>query len=66
MTRQNILITGSVFNDLDKDRIKDSTEAGLSGWRVFIDKDNDGIQDGFNVDNVFVQLAGANHQWAIP
>jgi uncharacterized protein (DUF2141 family) len=42
---QNILITGSVFNDLDKDKVKDSTEKGLGSWRVYIDKDNDGVFD---------------------
>lgn len=42
---QKILISGSVFNDADGDRVKDSTEAKLSGWRVFIDADGDGIYD---------------------
>jgi hypothetical protein len=42
---QNVLITGSVFNDVDKDKIKDTTEKGLGSWRVYIDKDNDGIFD---------------------
>lgn len=42
---QNVLITGSVFKDLDKDKTKDANEGGLSSWRVFIDKDNDGIFD---------------------
>jgi uncharacterized delta-60 repeat protein len=42
---QKVLISGSVFNDLDGDRIKDSAEAKLSGWRVFIDADSDGVFD---------------------
>ncbi|HEY0009958.1 MAG TPA: SdrD B-like domain-containing protein, partial [Tepidisphaeraceae bacterium] len=40
---QKVLISGSVFRDTDGDRIKDSGEAGLSGWRVFIDANNDGV-----------------------
>jgi VCBS repeat-containing protein len=39
---QNVLIAGNVFNDLDGDKIKDTGETGLSGWRVFVDADNDG------------------------
>jgi hypothetical protein len=42
---QKILISGTVFNDLDGDKIKDAGERGLAGWRVFIDKDLDGIFD---------------------
>ena len=42
---QKVLISGTVFNDANGDKIKNSTEKGLSGWRVFIDKDNDGIFD---------------------
>lgn len=42
---QNVLISGTVFNDADRDGVKDSGEAGLSGWRVFIDRDNDGRLD---------------------
>ena len=42
---QKILISGTVFNDLDGDKIKDSGEVGLSGWKVFIDSDSDGVWD---------------------
>jgi hypothetical protein len=42
---QKILISGTVFNDLDGDRVKDLGEAGLSGWKVFIDSDGDGVWD---------------------
>jgi uncharacterized protein (DUF2141 family) len=38
-------ITGSVFNDLDGDGVKDSNESGLSGRTVYIDLDNDSILD---------------------
>jgi hypothetical protein len=55
---QNILISGSVFNDLDKDKVKDSTEKGLSAWRVFIDKDNDGVFDS-GESSVLTSSSGA-------
>jgi len=40
-----VLITGRAWVDSDKDNIKDSTEAVLAGWTVFIDKDKDGVFD---------------------
>jgi SdrD B-like protein/carbohydrate binding protein with CBM6 domain len=42
---RNVLISGAVFNDLDADKTRDSNESGLSGWRVFIDTDKDGVLD---------------------
>jgi hypothetical protein len=42
---QKILITGNVFNDANGDKLKNATEKGLRAWRVFIDKDKDGIFD---------------------
>ena len=42
---QRVLISGTVFNDLNANGKKDSGEAGLSVWRVFIDSDNDGTWD---------------------
>jgi protocatechuate 3,4-dioxygenase beta subunit len=39
---QRVLITGTVFNDANANKIKDSTETGLSGWRVYFDMNNDG------------------------
>jgi protocatechuate 3,4-dioxygenase beta subunit len=42
---QRVLISGTVFNDLNGDRVKNSGEAGLSGWRVYVDADNDGKFD---------------------
>ena len=42
---QKVLITGRAWVDSDKDGIKDSAEAILSGWRVYIDKDKDGKYD---------------------
>jgi hypothetical protein len=40
---QRVLISGTVFNDANGDRAKNSGEVGLSGWRVFIDADLDGV-----------------------
>jgi uncharacterized membrane protein len=41
----SVLISGAVFNDANSDRIRNATEKGLSSWRVFIDKDKDGLFD---------------------
>jgi hypothetical protein len=38
-TRNRII--GTVFNDKNGNGVKDSGDSGLSGWRVFIDKDGD-------------------------
>jgi hypothetical protein len=42
---QKILISGTVFNDANGDRIRNSGEVGLANWRVFIDSDSDGVWD---------------------
>jgi len=42
---QKVLITGTVFNDINNDKTKNSTEPGLSGWKIFIDTDGDGVWD---------------------
>jgi len=42
---QKARITGFVFSDNNGNAKRDSGEAGLSGWRVFIDKDGDGKFD---------------------
>lgn len=54
---QKIMISGSVFNDLDRDRVRDSGEAGLANWRVFIDRDGDGVLD-FGEISVLSDSAG--------
>jgi hypothetical protein len=38
-------ISGTVFNDANDNLKKDSNEAGLSGWTVYIDANNDGKLD---------------------
>jgi protocatechuate 3,4-dioxygenase beta subunit len=42
---QNVHISGTVFNDANRDASKGTTETGLDGWRVYIDKDGDGAFD---------------------
>ena len=39
------LISGYVFKDSDKDGLKDTNEAGLSGWRVYVDDNKNGRYD---------------------
>lgn len=39
------VVRGTVFNDLNGDGLKQSGEAGLPGWRLFVDKDGDGLYD---------------------
>lgn len=42
---QNILLSGRVFKDLDGDGLKDSNESYVSGWRIYIDSNKNGIFD---------------------
>jgi len=42
---RSVMISGTVWRDFDKDGRRDSNDSGLSGWRVYIDKDNDGKFD---------------------
>ena len=42
-------ISGTVFHDLNGDRRQDAGEGGLAGWRVFIDKNNNGKRDSGEV-----------------
>jgi O-glycosyl hydrolase len=42
---QNVKITGTIWNDLDSDRVRDSGEAVLVNWKVFVDTDRDGVLD---------------------
>ena len=39
------VIRGMVFTDANQDTQRQSAERGLSGWTVFLDKDNDGVRD---------------------
>jgi hypothetical protein len=42
---QNPQVSGSVFNDANGNKLRDSGEAGLAGWRIFVDSDNDNVWD---------------------
>jgi hypothetical protein len=42
-------ISGTVFHDLDGDGRQDAAEGGLAGWRVFIDRNNNGKRDSGEV-----------------
>jgi hypothetical protein len=39
------LVSGTVWFDNNANRIRDAADAGLGGWVVFLDKDNDGVLD---------------------
>jgi subtilase family serine protease len=39
---QKVFISGNVFNDINSSGTQTSGESGLSGWRVYIDLNNDG------------------------
>jgi len=46
------LITGLVFDDVNKDAVRQSSEAGLGGIRVYIDTNNSGAFDGGDIDTL--------------
>jgi hypothetical protein len=55
-------ISGTIFNDLDGDGVKDSGEIGVgSGWKVYIDLDNDSIWDA----NEVFALTDASGNWTL-
>ncbi len=42
---QMALISGTVFNDANGNKLRGTTEVGLAGWTIFVDKDKDGVLD---------------------
>jgi len=40
-----IKISGQKYNDLDADGVKDSGEAGLAGWTIYLDANKNGVLD---------------------
>lgn len=40
------MLAGTVFADVNGNKIRDAREGGLSGWRVYLDADRDGTKDG--------------------
>src|SRR5262249_4334757 len=39
-------VTGTKFNDLDGDGVRDPGEPGLQGWTIYVDLNNNGTLDG--------------------
>lgn len=54
---QKVLISGNVFNDINSNAAKNTGEAGRSGWRVYIDLNDDG-QWQSNENNKLTDAAG--------
>ena len=42
---QKVLITGTLWKDANGNGLKDTGDSGLSGWRVFIDTNKNGVFD---------------------
>jgi hypothetical protein len=42
---RTVRISGTVFNDADSDGIRDAGEGGLSGFKVYLDANNNGVLD---------------------
>jgi len=61
---QTALISGNVFNDANGDKTKNSGEAGLAGVTVYLDLDNNGEFDFFDVKTT--TDAKGNYQFAAP
>jgi hypothetical protein len=40
-----VLLSGVVFNDANSNKLRDNGEAGLSGFKVYIDRNNNGVWD---------------------
>ena len=38
-------VSGAVFDDVDSDGTRDPGEAGLAGWTVYLDANNNGVRD---------------------
>jgi len=61
---QTALISGNVFNDANGDKIKNSGEAGQASVTVYLDLDNNGEFDFFDVKTT--TDAKGNYQFAAP
>jgi hypothetical protein len=57
----NASISGAVFDDLNGDKIRESDEGGLAGFRVYIDANNDGWWEGSEPST----LTDANGNWTL-
>ena len=43
---QRVLLSGQKIEDLDADGVREPLEPGLSGWRIYVDLDNNGFDVG--------------------
>lgn len=57
---QTASISGRVFNDNDQDSSQDANDAGLAGWGVYIDRDNDNVLDALEPATVTDSLGNYN------
>ena len=53
-----VAISGLAFNDVNGDGIRETGDAGLSAWRIYIDKNNDGVWNS-NEKSVLTSSSGA-------
>ena len=51
-TTKTAMITGTLFNDLNGNRVRNSGEGKLANWRVFIDSDGDGRWDANEISSL--------------
>jgi uncharacterized protein (DUF2141 family) len=58
-------VSGRVFNDKNANGIFDGVDTGISGFRVFLDKDNDGVLDS-NEQSTPVSSTGTYHLTGVP
>jgi hypothetical protein len=58
-------IAGVVFNDKNRDGIRQSTEPGLSGWRVYVDQNRNGAFDAGEI-NTFTTSTGTYKIASLP
>jgi subtilisin-like proprotein convertase family protein len=59
--RQNA-VYGQVINDLDGDGVRDPGETGMGNWRVFDDRDGNGVLTGLEVNS----LSDASGNFVLP
>jgi hypothetical protein len=56
-----LLVSGNVFNDLNKNTFRDTNEAGAGGWTVYLDKNANGFLDAGELSTVTDSLGN----WSI-
>jgi uncharacterized protein YkwD len=62
---KKVLISGFVFDDADGDALRETGEAGLANWRVYIDEDRDGLFDA-EEESVLTDANGKYSLTALP